>query len=99
MIDANNWPPSADSSFADRVKFECGFHGKEVQRLLRFFEFDHLPPHLQAVSKPCGELALAMAERFSERHSIRDDESELLDGLKRLLEAKDWFVRALVAKR
>jgi hypothetical protein len=28
-----------------------------VSELLQFFAYEHLPPHLQAVSKPFGELA------------------------------------------
>lgn len=28
-----------------------------TEHLLRYFEYRHLPAHLQAVSKPCGDLA------------------------------------------
>lgn len=54
--------------------------------LLRFFEYEHLPPRLQGVSQPCGELA---------RHQVETlpDGPELSTGLRKLLEAKDCFVR------
>ncbi|MEU3976901.1 hypothetical protein [Streptomyces bacillaris] len=55
--------------------------------LLRYFEYDHLPPHLQAVSKPCGDLAQELVDALS-------DGPELTAGLRKLLEAKDCFVRA-----
>ena len=29
---------------------------------MKNFEYQHLPPHLQEVSKPIGELAIAMSE-------------------------------------
>ena len=55
--------------------------------LLRYFEYAHLPPHLQAVSASCGDLAQQMAVALP-------DGPELTAGLRKLLEAKDCFVRA-----
>jgi hypothetical protein len=55
--------------------------------LLRFFAYAHLPEHLQAVSRPCAELADAMAAALP-------DGPELTAGLRKLVEAKDCFVRA-----
>lgn len=55
--------------------------------LLRFFEFDHLPPNLRAVSQPCASLAEGMVVALP-------DGPELTAGLRKLLEAKDCFVRA-----
>lgn len=63
----------------------------QSRMLLEFFRFEHLPPHLQEISKPCGELADTMAKKL--------EGPELEAGLRKLLEAKDCFVRALVAKR
>jgi hypothetical protein len=54
--------------------------------LLRYFAWEHLPPKLQEVSRPFGELAAAMANRLSG--------PELTVGLRKLLEAKDCCVRA-----
>jgi hypothetical protein len=60
-----------------------------VAQLLRFFEFHHLPPELQAVSIKFNELANWLAT-----NSDFDDTLELVVGLRKLLEAKDCCVRA-----
>lgn len=55
--------------------------------ILQYFEFKHLPPHLRDVSEACHSLA----------HAINDnlpDSAEKSAGLRKLLEAKDCFVRA-----
>ncbi len=59
--------------------------------LMQFFAYDHLPPHLQAVSKPFGELA-------EQIHGTLPRNPERTVALRKLLEAKDCAVRALVAK-
>lgn len=56
--------------------------------ILRFFDYAHLPPKLAAISKPLCELAHYMAASL--------DGAELTAGLRKLLEAKDCFVRAAV---
>ena len=61
-----------------------------IDHVMQFFAYAHLPPHLQAVSKPFGELAdkiVAVCPRNPERTKA----------LNKLLEAKDAAVRALVA--
>ena len=60
-----------------------------TQAIAKYFAYDHLPEHLQAVSKPCGDLAQAMIDALP-------DGPELTTGLRKLLEAKDCFVRSLV---
>ncbi|MFG1776600.1 hypothetical protein ACGFIG_09245 [Micromonospora sp. NPDC049048] len=55
--------------------------------IARYFAYDHLPQHLQAVSKPCHDLAEQMIGTLP-------DGPELTAGLRKLLEAKDCFVRA-----
>lgn len=59
--------------------------------LLQFFEFEHLPAHLQAVSKPFGELAQTMINTLP-----RNPERTV--ALRKLLESKDCAVRALIFK-
>ena len=54
---------------------------------MKYFEYAHLPPHLQEVSKPIGELAKLMNENLA-------DGPEKSAGLRKLLEAKDCLVRA-----
>lgn len=61
--------------------------GDSILALLRFFEYEHLPPHLQSVSQPFGDLAQVMAASLP-------DCDELEMGLRKLLEAKDCMVRA-----
>ena len=56
-------------------------------QLLRYFTWQHLPPHLQEVSKLSADLAHEMYHRLP-------DGPELTTGLRKLLEAKDCFVRA-----
>ena len=53
----------------------------------KHFAFSHLPIGLQAVSKPIGELAQKFEEDLP-------DGPEKSAGLRKLLEAKDCFVRA-----
>lgn len=62
-------------------------HHPGVVQLARYFEFEHLPEDLQAVSRPCGLLAAGMIDNLP-------DGPELTTGLRKLLEAKDCFVRA-----
>lgn len=57
--------------------------------LLRWFEFEHLPPHLKTVSANFHALAHAIADDTP-------DHPELSAGLRKLLEAKDCIVRAAV---
>ena len=53
----------------------------------KFFTFEHLPANLQEVSKPLAELAKLMDE-------LLPDGAEKSAGMRKLLEAKDCFVRA-----
>jgi hypothetical protein len=53
----------------------------------KFFAYQHLPVELQKVSKPIGELAELM-------DSLLPDGAEKSAGMRKLLEAKDCFVRA-----
>ena len=55
--------------------------------IMKYFEYAHLPDHLQAVSRPIGELAKQMDEQIP-------DGAEKSAGLRKLLEAKDALVRA-----
>jgi hypothetical protein len=60
------------------------------QSLLRYFAWKHLPGSLQGVSSLCGRLAEQMEE-------LLPDGPEKTAGLRKLLEAKDCFVRAALA--
>ena len=58
-----------------------------TQQIMQYFAFAHLPTHLQGISRSCGALAEAMC-------AMMPDSPELTVGLRKLLEAKDCFVRA-----
>lgn len=55
--------------------------------ILKYFTSSHLPPHLREISSQAEVLALRMAESLP-------DCAEKSAGLRKLLEAKDCFVRA-----
>ncbi len=51
--------------------------------ILNYFKYEHLPADLQEISKPVGDLAIWASNRLPK-----------VIGLRKLLEAKDCFVRA-----
>lgn len=55
--------------------------------IMKYFEYDHLPPRLQEISRPFGNLANQM-------NRLLPDGEEKAAGLRKLLEAKDCMVRA-----
>jgi len=55
--------------------------------ILKYFAYSHLPAKLQEISKPIGEMAVAF-------DTTLPDGPEKSAGLRKLLEAKDCFVRA-----
>jgi hypothetical protein len=57
--------------------------------MLQFFVYGHLPEHLRAVSKPFGDLARSVVDTLP-----RNPERTV--ALRKLLEAKDCAVRALL---
>jgi hypothetical protein len=59
--------------------------------ILQYFEWSHLPSRLQQISMPFGVLAERMVSELP-------DGPELSAGLRKLLEAKDCFVRAAVTR-
>lgn len=63
----------------------------EAEHIMQFFAFAHLPPHLADVLRPFGEMAGRIVETIP-----RNPERTV--ALRKLLEAKDAAVRALLAK-
>ncbi len=55
--------------------------------LLQFFKYQHLPTHLQEISKPFCDLAEHM-------NNTLPNNTELSMGLRKLLEAKDCAIRS-----
>lgn len=58
-------------------------------RMLQFFAYAHLPERLQEISKPFGDLAQQMVDTLPAN-------PERTVGLRKLLEAKDCAVRAVL---
>ena len=56
---------------------------------IQFFDYDHLPEKLQEVSKPIADLAHLMEDALP-------DGPEKSAGMRKLLEAKDCFVRSIL---
>lgn len=61
------------------------------ESMLQFFNFDHLPPHLQAVSGKFCDMAYSLV-------AICPRNPERTVALRKLLEAKDCAVRAVLFK-
>lgn len=59
---------------------------------IKWFSYEHLPEKLQKVSKPIAELAKLMEETLP-------DGPEKSAGMRKLLEAKDCFVRAELERK
>jgi hypothetical protein len=68
------------------TKIEVG--APEGYDILRYFEYSHLPEYLRDISAPIAALAHDMANRLP--HCAETTAA----GLRKLLEAKDCFVRA-----
>ena len=62
-----------------------------MDRMLQFFAYQHLPEHLQAASKPFADLAQTIVDTLPSN-------PERTVALRKLLEAKDCAVRALLFK-
>ena len=62
-----------------------------TDRMMQFFAYEHLPPHLQEISRPFGEMAKQIVETLPAN-------AERTAGLRKLLEAKDCIVRAKLYK-
>jgi len=58
---------------------------------MQFFAYEHLPMHLQEVSKPFGDLARQLDQSLP-------NNPEKSTALRKLLEAKDCAVRAVLFK-
>lgn len=59
---------------------------------IKYFQYEHLPPDLQEVSKLLGDVA-------NQLEVLLPDSAEKSAGMRKLLEAKDCFVRAKLDTR
>lgn len=65
-------------------------HYSPIDWLLQFFEYGHLSEDLQVISGQLAAVARAMAEQLPSN-------PETTTGIRKLLEAKDCFVRAKIS--
>ena len=61
--------------------------------LMRWFDSSHLPEYLKRIMEECAHLARYMDEHLSSQSSEKEA------GMRKLMEAKDCFVRARVQAR
>lgn len=66
-------------------------NARNLEHIIQFFDFEHLPLHLQDVSAPFKELAYRIVDTLPRN-------PERSTSLRKLLESKDAAVRALVGK-
>jgi hypothetical protein len=69
-----------------------------TEHILQFFAYEHLPPHLADVSRPFCVLARAIVQGGGPWVAPIPRNPERTVALRKLLEAKDAAVRALIAK-
>lgn len=62
-----------------------------IDHILQFFAYGHLREDMHEVSSKCAELANYMSEKLPSN-------PETTAGLRKLLEAKDCFVRSVMVK-
>lgn len=74
------------------------------EHILQFFAYDHLPPRLAAISAPFSQLAhaIALGDNAAEAGNVTLGQAlprnpERTVALRKLLEAKDAAVRAVLA--
>jgi hypothetical protein len=67
-----------------------------IYPILKYFTYGHLPEHLQERSKPYAEFAFKAAADGLVDGDARRGNPETAAGLRKLLEAKDCFVRAAI---
>lgn len=82
-------------SWSPKEVFEDGYletvDDQKENGIIRYFAYKHLPAALQVISKPIGIVAKVM-------ESVLPEGAEKSAGLRKLLEAKDCFVRAALDK-
>lgn len=64
---------------------------RQRNEILNHFKYDHLPIHLQEISKPFCDLAIGFTNILPERY-------ETVVMLRKILEAKDCAVRSFLLK-
>lgn len=100
--------PACNKSFFDKMDELNSTIRKRVKMeepILQFFTYEHLPPHLRSISKPFCDLAhaIVLGDNCPESGNVSigppfPRNAERSVALRKLLEAKDAAVRAMIAK-
>lgn len=80
-------PSSESIENARQIKIQKEKARQIKYPVYKYFQYNHLPEGLQTVSRLCHSLAMIMIDELP-------DGEEKNEGLRKLLEAKDCFVRA-----
>ncbi len=69
-----------------------------IYPILKYFKYDHLPIHLQDISKPFSDLAYMVANDSIDQGNDEKmpNAAEVTAGLRKILEAKDCIVRSMI---
>jgi hypothetical protein len=81
------------SDLPQKVKLDLSNRDAELAEIAQFFEFGHLP------EGQIRELGSILANHALWIAAVLPDSNELNVGLRKLLEAKDCFIRAAIAAR
>lgn len=68
-----------------------------IEHIIQFFAYEHLPEHLQKISKPFGDMARSIVAGDGNSLALPRNPERTV-ALRKLLEAKDAAVRAALAK-
>ena len=77
-------------AIGDQIDAQIKEYGVKKYPVLQYFEYAHLPPHLQGASRQFAQLAWDTAQRPTK------NPAEIAAGLRKLLEAKDCIIRGLL---
>lgn len=86
-VNGEHYPCKPDIFEKTYEPLPSGKHQQSKSDILKYFTYAHLPDALKEVSKPLSEIANMLDESLP-------DCAEKSAGLRKLLEAKDCFVRA-----
>lgn len=89
-VDGEGNVMSSENLLEPAIDAELQVENAMPEHIMQFFAFEHLPPHLKAVSAPFADMAKQLLEL------PRNPERTV--ALRKLLESKDAAVRARVAK-
>lgn len=81
-------------AFIDNHPSVKGWQPGDPPSMLRFFSFAHLPAGLREQSKEFACLAVAMQAQIDAKHVADPREAQV--AMRKLLEAKDAMVRAMI---